>query len=178
MKTRLTALAAFLFPCSAGLAAPLFLAEPPPSIALFLSEPLRGPAAFDRTFRAFQRLYPRSRRSSIDTSMGFHGEVVLAEGYRIADASTITDYRNLTLNLATQPCLPIDIAAKLMAVEIPARWPPDEAPNMLVERNGMQVRVSAPHPRSRCVSTIVLREAAGPRGRRRAAGVAQRYPAR
>lgn len=53
-----------------------------------------------------------------------------------------------------------------MAVEAPARWPSDEAPSVLVERNGMQVRVSAPHPRSRCVSSIVIREAAGPRVRR------------
>lgn len=166
MKTRLTAFAAFLLPCSAGLAALPFAGEPPPSIALFLSEPLRGPAAFDRMFGVIQRLYPRSRRSSIDTSMGFHGEVVLAEGYRIADASTITDYRNLTLNLATQPCLPIDTAAAWMAVEVPARWPPDEAPNVLAERNGMQVRVSVPYPQSRCISSIVIREAAGPRRRR------------
>lgn len=166
MKTRLAALAAFLFPCSAGLAAPPFSGEQPPSIALFLSEPLRGPAAFDRTFRVIKRLFPRSQRTSIDASMGFHGEVALAEGYRIVDASTITDYRNLTLNLATQPCLRIDTAAALMAAEVPARWPSGEAPTLLVERNGMQVRVSAPHPQSRCVSSIVIREAAGPRARR------------
>lgn len=166
MKTRLAGLAALLLPCSAGLTAPFFTKEPPPSIALFLSEPLRGPAGFDRAFRVIQRLYPRSRRSSIDVSMSFHGEVVLAEGYRIADASTITDYRSLTLNLAMQPCLPIDAAAGLMAVEAPARWPPDDAPNVLVERNGMQVRVAAPHPQSHCVSTILIREAAGPRRRR------------
>lgn len=166
MKIRLTALAALLLPCNGGLAKPPFMREPLPGIALFLSEPLRGPAAFDRAFRAIKRLYPRSQRTSIDASMGFHGETVLAEGYRIVDASTITDYRNLTLNLATQPCLRIDTAAALMAVEAPARWPSDEAPSVLVERNGMQVRVSAPHPRSRCVSSIMIREAAGPRARR------------
>lgn len=163
MKKSLAAFAALLFPYGSSLAGPasLFGDPAPPSIALFLSEPLKGPTAFDRVFRSFTRRYPKSARASIDASLSFLGEVKTAEGFRIVEASTITDYRNLTLDLAESPCLSIADAAEIMFAELPAGWPEDDAPNLWVERNGMEIRISAPHPRSRCVTSIVIREPAG-----------------